>query len=229
VLQFAPVKFPEKINAHAFLTIDGRLSTEANVLTQASIDFLENARHEMKGPNIDEQERDLRRSVAVMAAHIYATRQLFPGALPLLAAIDASLNAGVWHGSGRLFLRVMSWLGWKWAKRYMPETRPGWNDYAMMYWFITGDPEPLHEIYETAANLPPVPSEAETLKHETAIWLVTSVRGRHPDFDAEITALEQIDGARIGGGELPGPRRVVPLVRGYTTVTGAPGTRKPTA
>jgi len=94
---------------------------------------------------------------------------------------------------GRLALKLFVW--WKdyfgrtlWKK--YPD-RPGWNDYWMAIWFMTGNPEHAHEIYTRATAIPGPGVDAEKFgTAATARWMVASVRGQHPDFDAQVSTLE---------------------------------------
>jgi hypothetical protein len=132
-------------------------------------------------------------------------RQLFP----LLAVLDALEERGAfeprafrsyrerkwwkWMQSafGLMLMRVWhNWLG-QYVRRDYPD-RPGWNDYYMTLWCMTGNPIHALELYRRAALLPRSgASELDYYRASSCRWMVSSMRQQHPDFDRAITDLEQ--------------------------------------
>jgi hypothetical protein len=93
----------------------------------------------------------------------------------------------------RALLRFSRWCMLRLGNRLYVKypDRPGWNDYWMACWMITGNPQHVHEIYKRATEVPgPDCSESELATLRTARWMVTSVRAGMPDFEAAISALE---------------------------------------
>ena len=149
--------------------------------------------------------RRLRRTIGPFVTAANVTRDL-GRMFPLLGVLDGAAERGCfdldtyWHlGFFNYWLRTRfpRWglLAWRaWLSRYLwtkYSDRPGWNDYYMTLWFMTGNPEHAAEIYRRAVLVPKVGcSPMEYLTASTARWMVSSVRGQHPDFDAAISQLE---------------------------------------
>jgi len=101
----------------------------------------------------------------------------------------------------RLIIKAALAFGHWSLNRHYPG-RPGWNDYYMTLWFVTGKPEYLEELYRRCTARPwpgAVPDLMNT--YATARWMVFSVRTRVPDFDQALSVLENDRGERV---ELPG-------------------------
>lgn len=68
---------------------------------------------------------------------------------------------------------------------------PGWNDYYMALWMMTGETVYVQELYSRAVCVPsPWASELENLTFSTARWMLSSVRSQFPDFHAALSAVE---------------------------------------
>jgi hypothetical protein len=66
-------------------------------------------------------------------------------------------------------------------RRYLD--RPGWNDYYMVLWLMTGDRRYAQELYRRA-SLPDSPVSV------SCRWMVNSVSQQYPDFGAVMTDIE---------------------------------------
>lgn len=155
----------------------------------------------------------LRRAVGPFAVEFRRSGYQIARAFPLVAALDALEERGAFFTAPRKdcvstwwWIRTVTvrWCLLKWrdylAKKLFKDwpARPGWNDYWMMVWFITGDAEALREIYTRAVGVPGHGADADELGTlSTARWMVSSVRGRVPDFDAGIAALEEHYGLKV--------------------------------
>lgn len=89
----------------------------------------------------------------------------------------------------------------QWGLDHYFPGRPGWNDYYMMLWFVTGRQDYLEELFRRCTDRPwPGATELVQGTYATARWMAHSVRCRHADFDAAFSLLERERGQRV---ELP--------------------------
>jgi hypothetical protein len=103
--------------------------------------------------------------------------------------------------AGRFFRRLQVRLSVRvslWELRRQFPARPGWNDYYMTLWFVTGKDEYLRELYRRGTDRP-FPGAIADLQntYATARWMIFSVRSRLPDFDQALTVLENERGEKI--------------------------------
>lgn len=169
--------FPESINAALFFTSwDGRLTTETQILVKRAQVLLQNGR------NHDDND-DLRKAITVLM--LYAKAQGFPRGLVLVAAgvISGAIDRGVYGWWGRLLMRgVGATLENVIAKaRGMDLNAPGWNDYILSYWMMTGNPDAVEELFYRATE--PVSDPALLPVKESAEWMVVTVRQDCAEFD----------------------------------------------
>jgi hypothetical protein len=86
--------------------------------------------------------------------------------------------------AGKMIQRFLPW----WARRYMPEHRPAWNDYHMTRWQLTKDATHIEQIHRVASH---VKQEAPwDMAVFTAKWMADSVRAQDEEFDAAMKAAE---------------------------------------
>jgi hypothetical protein len=71
------------------------------------------------------------------------------------------------------------------VSRNMGADNPGWNDYSLALWGMTGSELQIEELHQRAASDP------------HALWLVNVCRNEIPDFDEQLKALETRLGAPI--------------------------------
>jgi hypothetical protein len=169
--------FPEPIKPALFFTSwDGRLTTEAQMLVKRAEALLQNGRHH-------NDTDDLRKAISVL--FLYAKTQEFPRELVLLMAgiISGAIDRRIYGWAGRLFMRAVgAWLENVLAKwRGLDLDSPGWNDYVMAYWMMTGNPDAVEELFYRATE--PVSDPALLPVKESAAWMVASVRRDCAEFD----------------------------------------------
>lgn len=177
--------FPQKIGAAIFATSwDGRLTTEAQILVQQAQVLLHNAR------NHDDSD-DIRKAVQIMFLFGKAQRFPPPLVLPLAGMISGAIDRHVYGLWGRWMMRLAgAWLETVVAKSHgMGENAPGWNDYLLAYWMVTGDPEAVEELYCRATD--PAKDPALVAVKDSAEWMVASVRGQCADFDRAYREIEE--------------------------------------
>ncbi len=145
---------------------------------------------------------------------------------PLLAVLDGLQERGAFEPNtypsyrrGPWWKRVRSRFGIilirAWHKRLSENTRriypdrPGWNDYYMCLWCMTGNPAHALELYRRAVELPgPGATEIDYYRASSAKWMVASMRSRHPDFDLKMVELEQLYGVPLRSFPAPSPHMV---------------------
>lgn len=170
------------------------------------------ASHVVERGRFNTNLKRLRRAALPFALEFRRSGFQIARAFPLLGVLDALEDRGAFDSSRleglpfgrRLKARLAEWALLKWRDwlsrslfRKYPD-RPGWNDYWMMVWFISADPRALQEIYTRAVAVPGAEADVNELGTlSTARWMVSSVRGQHPDFDAAITALEDHYGLKV--------------------------------
>lgn len=117
-------------------------------------------------------------------------------------------------------LRLWLFLVRRHLQRRWPR-RPGWNDYYMVRWQVTGKPEYLLWLYRRAVEVPAAPAglvenvaaTEDRMGPFTCRWMLNSVRGRDPDLDAALRALESQYGVPLvapDAGDLNLARFIVP-------------------
>ena len=161
----------------------------------------------------------LRRTVGPLMQNLRAEGTI-SAAFPLLGVFDALKQRGAFEPSAfrkdvglwrRLRSRVGAWFldaCRRWLSRHLyarfPD-RPGWNDYLMVLWFMTGDSRVAERIYSRAVAV--VPAGSPQMAYATGAscrWMVSSVRSQHPDFDLAIARLEAHYGLPVAS-LLPAP------------------------
>lgn len=98
---------------------------------------------------------------------------------PTLAMLDVSSEA---YKEG-CTVRLAQWV----IRRALSEDRPGWNDYWMTRWLLTGDLLAVREIHRRAAHLD---GAKWSMVAETAQWMVSSVRQSDREFDVAYREVE---------------------------------------
>lgn len=104
---------------------------------------------------------------------------------------------GAWRGWRRVWMAVMLRAGlWQLERRF--PGAPGWNDFYMTLWFVTGEGKYLDELYRRCTSRPwPAATPDVQNTYATARWMAFSVRKRLPDFDAAISLLEKEHGETV--------------------------------
>lgn len=159
----------------------------------------------------------LRRRLAAAMVHLSRRGFQLSAVFPVLGFCDGLVDRGGFNPwslgrRGSLFRQVLLfplfcggcallrlWIFWvrrdlqrKWPRR------PGWNDYYMVRWQVTGKPEYLLWLYRRALEVPAAPAglvedvaaTEERMGPYTCRWMLNSVRARHADLDAALRALE---------------------------------------
>lgn len=181
----------------------------------------------------------LRRALGPIALEFRRSGFQISRAFPLLGVLDGLEDRGAFHTAPRkecvstwwwfrtnaarwFLLKWRDYLGRKLYQKW--PARAGWNDYWMSRWFVSADPEALQEIYQRAVAVPGADADADELGTlSTARWMVSSVRGQHPDFDLAISALEDHYGLRVLSLLPPTPGvGFVPLLPGICSRCGCP-------
>jgi hypothetical protein len=156
----------------------------------------------------------LRRAVGPLnqfARETLAQAQLFP----LLAVLDGLKERGAFEPEAFRSYRERRWWAWMrsafglmlmrawhtWLgehlRREYPD-RPGWNDYYMMLWCMTGTREYALALYRRAVELPgPGGTELDYYRASSCRWMVASMRSQHPDFDRVMSELEEASGVPL--------------------------------
>lgn len=176
--------FPQPIRIATFATSwDGRLTTEAQLLVQQAQVLLQNARNHDDGD-------DIRKAISIMIVFGKAQGWPRPLVLPLAGMIAGAIDRRLYGLIGRVFMRcVGAWLENVVAKsRGMDENAPGWNDYLMAYWMLTGNPEALEELYARANG--PANDPVLAPARESAQRMVASVRRDCAEFDRAYREVE---------------------------------------
>jgi hypothetical protein len=186
--------FPQVIRGAAFATSwDGRLTTEAQILVQQAQMLLQNARNNDDGD-------DIRKAIEIM--FLFGKSQGWPRplVLPVAGMISGAIDRRLYGWFGRCFMRVVgAWLENVVARANgMDENAPGWNDYLMAYWMLTGNPEAVEELYCRATD--PVKDPALLPTKESAEWMVGSVRGQCAEFDRAYREVEERERPRNASG-----------------------------
>jgi hypothetical protein len=168
--------FPETITAGTFATSwDGRLTTEAQLLVRRAQAFVQNGRNQT---DLD----DMRQAIRIL---IFFGRSLgWPRGLVLViaGAIAGAIDRDVYGRFGRWIMRLfVAWLEFVARRGGMDGNAPGWNDYVLAYWMMTGNPEAVEELFARATT--PVTDPALLPAKESAEWMVASVRRDCAEFD----------------------------------------------
>lgn len=191
-----PLSLPEKVNPLLFCSIDGRYSTEAEVALAAAQSVVANGR------SIEDNSL-IGRSVMILMLHVHSLKWPLPLLFPLLGWLAGCFDRGVFCGGFRR--RISGWmLRFVYNRienrllRVAGENVPGWNEYHMAIWFITGSEETLAELHERATF--PARCPQQHMVRNKARVMVDAVRAQYPDFDFAMTALETRLNAPIEGG-----------------------------
>lgn len=191
-----PISLPEKIDRYLFRTVDGRMTTEAETTFAAAQAIVANGR------NLDDPvllTRAVR--VLVMYGHYakWPRQVIFPAIGMLQGCFDRQLYRG--RGirpqiAGLMFRLVHARLEAEATKRWGTSS-PGWNDYHMAYWFMTGDKASARELHRRATGdyckdlvSGKGPCQNCRLLKAGAAYMIESVRRQYSDFDEAMTKLE---------------------------------------
>lgn len=171
------IVFPNPVNPAAFATSwDGRITTEAQLLVRQAESLLQNGR------NSDDKD-DLRKGILIM--FLFARSQGWPRAsvLVLAGVISGAIDRHIYGLWGRFVMRLCG----GWLENVMARSRgldgdaPGWNDYVLAYWMMTGNPDAVEELFYRATD--PVSDAALLPCKESAEWMVAMVRRECAEFD----------------------------------------------
>lgn len=162
----------------------------------------------------------LRRAVGPLVAFAHETKSLAQ-LFPLLAVLDALKERGAFEPAAFYCYRERKLPFFrKWGRRlraafgrscmrawhaHLGETtrrdypdRPGWNDYYMTLWCMTGNRAYALELYRRAVELPgPGGSELDYYRGSSCRWMVASMRCQHPDFDRVMAEIEESSGVPL--------------------------------
>src|SRR5579864_1690477 len=144
-----PVRLPAHVNPWLFHSVNGRMTTEAQAALVAAQAVVSNGR------NI-EDPATLTRAVAVLAMYGHSQRwRPLSLVFPMVGLVEACSVRRLFRGglrrvaAGVMFRLLQSSLERELLQKH-GDRAPGWNDYHMALWFMTGAECELVELHERA-------------------------------------------------------------------------------
>jgi len=119
-------------------------------------------------------------------------------AFPVYGVLMGLADRGVYDGGG-----LKRWMR-RWANRRYCRLLgrrlgkfpldPGWNDFYMIRWLMTGDRMFLADLYGRASQKPAPGDQAAAMVRQSARWILYSMRNRQIDLDCDLAILERASG-----------------------------------